>query len=88
VRTTLDPYTREEPMSRTVIGADRVEYNMDLSDRRAQRVANGLVFRGVKRVRVATIAIGPHQPIASNETAEGRALNRRVELTLFPLTAG
>ncbi|AHE99474.1 OmpA family protein [Thioalkalivibrio paradoxus] len=66
----------------------RVEYNMDLSERRARSVAHALITRGVNQVRVATIGFGPHQPIASNETAEGRTQNRRVELTLFPLTAG
>ena len=66
----------------------RVEYNMGLSERRAQAVGHALTIRGVNRVRIATIGLGPHQPIATNETAEGRAMNRRVELTLFPLTAG
>ncbi|AGA32112.1 Outer membrane lipoprotein omp16 precursor [Thioalkalivibrio nitratireducens DSM 14787] len=66
----------------------RVEYNMDLSERRARSVAHAMTIRGVNPVRIATIGFGPHQPIASNETAEGRTLNRRVELTLFPLTTG
>jgi outer membrane protein OmpA-like peptidoglycan-associated protein len=66
----------------------RVEYNMELSERRAQSVAHALIVRGVNQVRVAPIGLGPHQPIASNDTAEGRAMNRRVELTLFPLTTG
>ncbi|WP_019023229.1 MULTISPECIES: OmpA family protein [unclassified Thioalkalivibrio] len=65
----------------------RVEYNMDLSERRAQSVGRALIRRGVQSVRVDTIGFGPHQPVATNETAEGRAMNRRVELTLFPLTA-
>lgn len=66
----------------------RVEYNMDLSERRAQAVAHALRIRGVNPVRIATIGLGPHQPIASNETTSGRSMNRRVELTLFPLTSG
>lgn len=66
----------------------QVEYNMTLSERRAQSVAHALIVRGVNRVRIATIGFGPHQPVATNATAEGRTLNRRVELTLFPLTAG
>jgi outer membrane protein OmpA-like peptidoglycan-associated protein len=66
----------------------RVDYNMDLSERRAQSVAHALTVRGVNQVRIATIGLGPHQPIATNETAAGRTMNRRVELTLFPLTTG
>lgn len=65
-----------------------VQYNMTLSERRAQSVGHALRMRGVNPVRIATIGLGPHQPIASNDTAAGRAMNRRVELTLFPLTAG
>lgn len=65
----------------------RVEYNMDLSRRRAESVARALIRRGVRSVRIHTIGFGPHQPVASNETAAGREQNRRVELTLFPLTA-
>ncbi|MGM0552235.1 MAG: OmpA family protein [Pseudomonadota bacterium] len=66
----------------------RVEYNVDLAERRAQSVGQALIRRGVQPVRVHTIGFGPHQPVASNETAGGRQQNRRVELTLFPLTAG
>lgn len=66
----------------------RVEYNVDLAERRAQSVGQALIRRGVQPVRVHTIGFGPHQPVASNETASGRQQNRRVELTLFPLTAG
>jgi outer membrane protein OmpA-like peptidoglycan-associated protein len=65
-----------------------VEYNMDLSERRAESVGHALITRGVNPARIATIGLGPHQPIATNETAAGRAMNRRVELTLFPVTAG
>jgi outer membrane protein OmpA-like peptidoglycan-associated protein len=65
----------------------RAEYNMQLSEQRAQSVAHQLITRGVQQVRVATIGMGQQQPIASNDTAAGRAQNRRVELTLFPITA-
>ncbi|WP_038052926.1 OmpA family protein [Thioalkalivibrio sp. ALJ1] len=65
----------------------RVEYNMDLSERRAESVGQALIRRGVQSVRVHTIGFGPHQPVATNDTDAGREQNRRVELTLFPLTA-
>ncbi len=65
-----------------------VEYNMTLSDRRADSVADYLAAQGVMRNRVFTQGFGPHYPIADNSTAEGRQLNRRVELVLKPLTQG
>ncbi|WP_019625960.1 OmpA family protein [Thioalkalivibrio sp. ALJT] len=66
----------------------REEYNMDLSQRRADTVAQALTRRGVQSIRIHTLGLGPHQPVASNDTSAGREQNRRVELTLFPLTSG
>ncbi|SIR96587.1 Outer membrane protein OmpA [Aquipseudomonas alcaligenes] len=60
-------------------------YNMGLSQRRAQSVANYLTAQGVDASRLSTRGAGPDQPVASNATAEGRAQNRRVEVTLRPL---
>lgn len=60
-------------------------YNMGLSQRRAQSVASYLIAQGVDGSRVSTRGMGPDQPVASNATAEGRAQNRRVEVTLRPL---
>jgi outer membrane protein OmpA-like peptidoglycan-associated protein len=62
------------------------EYNFDLSQRRAQSVADYLKAQGIIAARIFTQGMGPKHPIASNDTAEGRSLNRRVELTLVPLT--
>lgn len=64
------------------------QYNQDLSQRRADSVANFLINRGVIRERVVAFGQGETQPIATNETAEGRAQNRRVELRIVPLTEG
>jgi outer membrane protein OmpA-like peptidoglycan-associated protein len=64
------------------IGSDA--YNMKLSERRAESVANYLVQNGVPRQSIRTEWHGKRQPIASNATAEGRAQNRRVEITLSP----
>jgi len=64
------------------------EYNRALSQRRASSVADYLVTRGVAQARLMTAAGGEDHPIASNATDQGRAANRRVEVTLSPLTAG
>jgi len=59
------------------------DHNMDLSIRRAQSVANYLGTLQVLPTRFHTNGYGETQPIASNETAEGRQLNRRVEIAIF-----
>lgn len=59
-------------------------YNQDLSERRAQSVASVLVSNGVQYNRVSSYGRGFNQPIASNATPEGRAQNRRVEITIIP----
>lgn len=61
-------------------------YNQALSERRASSVASYLVSRGVLRDRLYVAGRGESQPIASNDTEEGRAKNRRVEVVLRPLT--
>ncbi|MGE0625220.1 MAG: OmpA family protein [Pseudomonadales bacterium] len=63
-----------------------VEYNMTLSNRRSQSVADYLANQGINRNRIYTQGFGPHYPVADNGTPEGRQLNRRVELILKPLT--
>ncbi|MFK8016018.1 MAG: OmpA family protein, partial [Gammaproteobacteria bacterium] len=55
-------------------------YNQPLSARRAAQVLQYLVDRGVPRARLSSIGYGQRQPIADNQTEQGRALNRRVEL--------
>lgn len=57
-------------------------YNQDLSQRRADAVAAALVGMGVERQRIATRAYGKQFPVASNDTAQNRQLNRRVEIVL------
>ena len=56
------------------------EYNLDLSQRRAESVKNYLVQRGIDPDRIETEGYGESQPIATNETSEGRAQNRRIEI--------
>jgi OOP family OmpA-OmpF porin len=55
-------------------------YNQALSQRRADSVLNYLVRKGVPAQRLTARGFGESNPIASNDTAEGRALNRRVAL--------
>jgi outer membrane protein OmpA-like peptidoglycan-associated protein len=63
-------------------------YNMQLSQRRAQAVAGYLASQGVKNERLITVGAGEAHPIASNDTEQGRSANRRVELTIVPVTKG
>ncbi len=60
------------------------EYNQNLSEQRAESVARFFLNSGVAASRVRTAGMGPRDPIASNDTAAGRAQNRRVELSLIP----
>lgn len=57
-------------------------YNQRLSDRRAESVSNYLVMQGVSGSRIDAIGFGENEPRASNATADGRQLNRRVEIRI------
>ena len=61
-------------------------YNQRLSERRAGAVGRYLRSEGITEQRVATAGFGEEHPIADNDTEEGRQANRRVELTLIPIT--
>lgn len=63
------------------------EYNMALSQRRADAVSAILTSNGVNPVRVVAVGFGESRPIASNDTPEGRAKNRRVEIKLRGVTS-
>lgn len=58
------------------------EYNLDLSERRAEAVERYLVSLGVDRDRLATMGFGEDSPVASNESESGRRQNRRVDILL------
>jgi len=60
------------------------EFNHDLSRRRATAVADELVSNGVSASRITTRGEGESRPVATNETPEGRAQNRRVEINVVP----
>jgi outer membrane protein OmpA-like peptidoglycan-associated protein len=59
-------------------------YNMQLSERRANSVKRLLVQRGVADYRITTIGYGESRPVATNNTPEGRQMNRRVEIRVNP----
>ncbi|HEX4896199.1 MAG TPA: OmpA family protein [Solimonas sp.] len=55
-------------------------YNQALSERRANAVKQYLIRKGVEAGRVSTYAYGESKPVATNDTEEGRAQNRRAEI--------
>jgi outer membrane protein OmpA-like peptidoglycan-associated protein len=63
------------------------EYNIKLSEKRAASVAAYFKAQGIHPARLFTQGRGPQDPVASNDTPAGRALNRRVQLTLVPHVA-
>jgi outer membrane protein OmpA-like peptidoglycan-associated protein len=63
------------------VGSD--DYNVQLSNRRAESVANHMVSLGVSGSRISEIGLGETNPVASNDTDAGRQQNRRVEVAIF-----
>jgi outer membrane protein OmpA-like peptidoglycan-associated protein len=61
----------------------RVDYNQTLSEKRAQSVYDYLMYQGVNNTRMSYEGKGIHAPVASNDNAEGRSLNRRVEIMIM-----
>ncbi|MFK7939133.1 MAG: OmpA family protein [Roseovarius sp.] len=59
-------------------------YNQQLSERRANAVADVLMNGGVAFGRIQTFGRGEDQPVASNLTEQGRSQNRRVEIVILP----
>jgi len=63
------------------VGTDH--YNQDLSERRAMSAARYLASQGVVRTRMTTRGMGETEPVASNDTEEGKRQNRRVEIAIY-----
>ena len=61
-------------------------YNQSLSERRAKSVSDYLAMRDVSSARIRWQGFGEQYPVASNDTAEGRAKNRRVEIKITPIS--
>lgn len=62
------------------------QYNLDLSQRRADAVSRYLISRGVSSARLQAKGMGESYPVADNNTADGRAKNRRVEVKITPVS--
>ena len=59
------------------------DYNFKLSDNRAKSVMEYIISKGIDRSRISSHGYGETKPVATNETDEGRQLNRRVEFTIL-----
>ncbi|RMF92675.1 MAG: hypothetical protein D6734_11740 [Candidatus Schekmanbacteria bacterium] len=60
------------------------DYNLKLSQARAETVKNYFIGEGISPSRITAIGLGESLPIASNDTPEGRQMNRRVEIVVIP----
>ncbi len=63
---------------------ERYPSNWELAQARALRVVKTMIAAGMPADQIGTAAFGEHRPRASNDTAEGRALNRRIEIVMLP----
>lgn len=84
-------FLREYPSTRAVIeghtdSSGATEYNQGLSERRAQAVVQAITNSGIAENRLTARGYGESRPIASNDTAEGRAQNRRVTVVVSGTT--
>ena len=59
------------------------EYNQTLSEKRAKSVSDYTIGQGINSSRFSIIGLGETEPVASNETVDGKHLNRRVEIAIF-----
>jgi outer membrane protein OmpA-like peptidoglycan-associated protein len=82
------------PVVQRLFGGLHVDSNQQLdkqvqtlSDSRAVSVAEYRDAQGVNGQRMITVGMGELRPVADNETSSGRQANRRVEITLVPITA-
>ena len=63
------------------------DYNLTLSEKRADAFKNALVVRNVDPARLQTVGFGEGKPVAGNDTEAGRQMNRRVEVVIIPVEA-
>jgi chemotaxis protein MotB len=84
-RVLVQGHTDSVPISGRL--AQRYPTNWELAGARAASVVRFLADRGVPGDRLAAVSLADTQPSASNQTPEGRAANRRIEIRLLPATA-
>src|SRR5256884_7376788 len=82
----IEGYTDSVPISAAL--RQRLPTNWELSAQRATTVLRFLETAGVDGKNLAAVGYGPFKPVASNDTLEGRAENRRIEIALTPLEIG
>jgi len=58
-------------------------YNQTLSEQRAKAVSDYTMYKGISSSRLSTVGLGETEPVASNDTADGKQLNRRVEIAIY-----
>ena len=80
-RIVVEGYTDTTPVG-AELRREGISSNLDLSSRRADTVADTLIQQGVPRNNISASGRGDANPVASNDTAAGRAQNRRIEVTL------
>jgi outer membrane protein OmpA-like peptidoglycan-associated protein len=83
----LAEFLRESPDRQVIVegytdSTGAADYNQSLSERRANSVRVALVKMGVSPERIVAMGYGKEYPVASNSDASGRAMNRRVEVTI------
>jgi OmpA-OmpF porin, OOP family len=69
-------------------GTGGEQYNIGLSQRRAESVERYLVSKGVPLYRLSIVGLGKENPVADNKSRQGRAQNRRVEIRVLRTTSG
>ena len=62
------------------VGSDK--FNQILSEKRSKAMGGKLIANGISAERITTVGMGEKQPVATNKTAKGRALNRRIQVNL------
>jgi chemotaxis protein MotB len=77
----VDGYTDNVPIG-PGLKREGISSNLELSSRRADVVVEYLVNQGVNQNLISAQGFGESNPVASNDTSEGRAQNRRIEVTL------
>jgi chemotaxis protein MotB len=84
-RVEVQGHSDDVPLSRSL--ARRYGSNWELAAARASQVVRLFESEGVEPARLTVVSFGPWAPVADNDTPEGRALNRRIEIRLIPVDA-